>query len=330
MHYHTKSRVCWYRFVWCFLFSILMSVSVFTSGCGKEENTPSGRSGQSSASSTDVENIRDSTPVVLTPEASGEITYEESNAAIDASNASEGYIMLNYTGTNEKVKFQIKTPDGTEYTYLVTETGKYIVYPLSGGNGTYQFTLLEAASAEDNLYAVVFTQSVEVPEVDEFSPYLYPNHFVDFTAGSAAVEKGKELAEDCTSDLDVVSNIYHYVIQNVSYDTQKAESVTYGYTPDVDDTLESGQGICFDYAALMSAMLRSQRIPTKLEVGYVGEAYHAWISCYVDEIGWVDNIIEFDGESWSLIDPTLAANNDSDSVKEYIGDGSHYIIKYTY
>lgn len=100
--------------------------------------------------------------------------------------------------------------------------------------------------------------------------------------------------------------------------------------PDVDETLSSGKGICFDYAALMAAMLRSQRIPTKLQVGYAGEAYHAWISCYVDEIGWVDNIISFDGKDWSLMDPTLAANNDDDTVKDYIGDGSRYIIKYTY
>ena len=92
----------------------------------------------------------------------------------------------------------------------------------------------------------------------------------------------------------------------------------------------SGKGICFDYAALMAAMLRSQRIPTKLQVGYAGEAYHAWISCYVDEIGWVDNMISFDGKDWSLMDPTLAANNDDDTVKDYIGDGSRYIIKYTY
>ena len=48
------------------------------------------------------------------------------------------------------------------------------------------------------------------------------------------------------------------------------------------------KGICFDYAALMTAMLRSQGIPTKLEIGYSGEVYHAWISTYIDEIGWVD------------------------------------------
>ena len=153
---------------------------------------------------------------------------------------------------------------------------------------------------------------------------------MDFDENSKAVKKGEELAAGCGSDLDVVTNIYHYVIENITYDEEKAENVAYGYVPDVDETLSSGKGICFDYAALMAAMLRSQRIPTKLQVGYAGEAYHAWISCYVDEIGWVDNIISFDGKDWSLMDPTLAANNDDDTVKDYIGDGSRYIIKYTY
>lgn len=80
----------------------------------------------------------------------------------------------------------------------------------------------------------------------------------------------------------------------------------------------------------MAAMLRSQSIPTKLVIGYSGNAYHAWTSVYVAEIGWIDNVIEFDGTNWSLIDPTLAANNSAASVKKYIGDGSNYTVKYSY
>lgn len=102
-----------------------------------------------------------------------------------------------------------------------------------------------------------------------------------------------------------MQNIYNFVIKNISYDEEKAQNVSYGYLPNVDDTLASGTGICFDYAALMTAMLRSQNIPTKLEVGYSGDTYHAWISTYVDDKGWVDNIIEFDlgipGRSWILL-----------------------------
>ena len=77
-------------------------------------------------------------------------------------------------------------------------------------------------------------------------------------------------------------------------------------------------------------MLRSQRIPTKLEVGYSGEAYHAWISTYIADIGWIDKIIEFNGNTWTLMDPTLAASNDRSAVGKYIGDGSNYVVKYSY
>ena len=104
---------------------------------------------------------------------------------------------------------------------------------------------------------------------------------------SLSVLKGTELAKECCSDLDVIENIYYFVTQTITYDEEKAQSVTYGYIPNPDETLSLGKGICFDYASLMTAMLRSQQIPTRLEVGYAGEVYHAWISCYVDEIGWV-------------------------------------------
>ena len=46
--------------------------------------------------------------------------------------------------------------------------------------------------------------------------------------------------------------------------------------------------------------------------------------------GWVDNIIEFDGTNWSLMDPTLGASNNKKSVEKYIGDGSNYVVKYSY
>ena len=47
----------------------------------------------------------------------------------------------------------------------------------------------------------------------------------------------------------------------VAYDYDKLEGLPSSYLPDVDETLTTGQGICFDYAALMAAMLPS---PTAL------------------------------------------------------------------
>lgn len=290
--YEQKRR--WQR-IFLFFFLLFLTGVLIPGGCASEgKKSQSGKKGDP----------RDPSAQVLQTEASGEVTYGNDLVVLDASHTADGYVMICYNGSNEKVKLQVTSPDGTEYTYPVTVVGDY---------------------------AVSFTQDLDVQIADEFAPFLHPNYYVNFTADSKCVKKGESLAgKDCYSDLDVVTQIYNFVIKNISYDKKKAENVPYGYTPDPDETLDTGKGICFDYAALMSAMLRSQRIPTKLEVGYSGDVYHAWISCYVDEIGWVDNIIEFDGKNWSIMDPTLAANNSASDVKKYVGNGKNYVTKYTY
>ena len=145
------------------------------------------------------------------------------------------------------------------------------------------------------------------------------------------MKKGAEISAGATDQLGVVSAVYNYVVTNLTYDTAKASSVQSGYLPNVDVVLAQKKGICFDYAALMTAMLRSQDIPTKLVVGYTGNLYHAWINVYLDGQGWVDNIIYFDGNSWKLMDPTFASSaNQSKEIMQYIGNGANYKAKYSY
>ena len=86
----------------------------------------------------------------------------------------------------------------------------------------------------------------------------------------------------------------------------------------------------------MTGMLRSLGVPCKLVTGYVpvgsgATAYHAWISVWSKETGWVDSAIYFDGTNWQRMDPTFASSsNSSASIMKYIGDGSNYSVKYTY
>ena len=84
----------------------------------------------------------------------------------------------------------------------------------------------------------------------------------------------------------------------------------------------------FDYAAVMASMLRCERIPTRLEVGYMGDVYHAWISTYIKDKGWVNGIIEFDGNDWKLMDPTFAST--SSDPKDFLTQTDEYITKYVY
>lgn len=270
---------------------------------------------------------RSNTPQCLTPTAAGIEETHNDVSSIDYSNSSEGYIMAVYTGTNPKVKMQIVSPNGVTYTYNLTSSG-YEAFPLSGGNGNYEIVILENAGG--NSYSYCLTASLNVTLSSEFGPYLYPNQYCSFDSSSKTVAKAKELAESANTDLDVVTNVYNYIIENISYDYDKASTVPSGYVPNVDSTLASGKGICLDYAAVMTSMLRSQRIPTRLEVGYAGSAYHAWISTYISDIGWVNGIVEFDGKNWELMDPTFAASSSEESLREFIGTGSNYQVKYMY
>lgn len=298
---------------------------LFSIGCSGASSAAASPSSSSKNHSDDKQ--RTTRKEYLLPEASGVTVYENDIASIDVSNISEGYFMVKYSGTADKTKLQVTIPDGTVYTYTIT-AGSYEAFPLSGGNGDYQLDILE--HAYDDMYALSLSQSISVAINDEFKPFLYPNQYVWFTPESKAVKYAAELSDASSDDLDYVEQVYNYVTENIKYDEELAETVKSGYLPDIDATMDSQKGICFDYASLMSAMLRSQAVPTKLVVGYSGEAYHAWISVYLKEIGWVDDIIEFDGTNWTLMDPTLGANNRDSAVKKYIGSGNNYMEKFSY
>ena len=41
-------------------------------------------------------------------------------------------------------------------------------------------------------------------------------------------------------------------------------------------------------------------------------------------------MIQFDGKNWSLMDPTFASTTDTEKLKNFIGDGKNYSVKYIY
>lgn len=263
--------------------------------------------------------------------ASGTVTYGNDVTTIDASNLAQGYIMANYTGTCPKVKLQIIGPDSHTSTYNLNSS-EFQAFPLTAGDGSYTVTVNENIQGKD--YIVSYEVNLDVALDDPFSPYLSPSSYVQYNADTSAVELAAELCETAASDLDCVSAVYNYIIENIEYDYDLASQITSGalssYIADIDATLADGKGICLDYAALMACMLRTQRIPTRLEVGYASLSYHAWVSVYLTDVGWVNGIVKFDGSSWSLMDPTFAAGNSEEELKEFIGDGSNYTVRYIY
>lgn len=266
-------------------------------------------------------------PVIREPSADGIAVYGSETVSVDASHIDEGYVMVRYGGDNAKVKLQLEAFGGQAYTYLLSRGGKYEVFPLSSGGGVYSLRVYE--NVKNDTYALVFEQELDVKLKNEFLPFLYPNQYVSFTPNSLAAAVGRQVCTGCAgtgSEADIVRSLYHYVTENISYDEEKAAQVAYGYLPDVDEVLASGKGICFDYAALLAALLRLQGIPAKLEVGYAGDVLHAWVSVYPEDDGWLYGVRLY-GNSWNLLDPTLAACGGGSPL---IGGGNEYKVKYSY
>lgn len=316
------------------LFTVLFLFCFILCSCGGGDDTqtsspsPQGTTNNSQTAATpatqQTAGTRGSTPVSYIGSADGVETYGNDSVTIDTSHKEEGYVMVSYTGSCEKVKFQLTGPNDVTYTYNLH--GGYETFPLTAGNGNYSMGVFE--NIEGTTYSTLFTQSIEVSITDELKPFLYANQYVDFGADSSTAKVGEELAYSANNDIEVVESVYNYIISNFTYDYDKAKTVPKGYLPVVDEILEKKNGICFDYAAVMATMLRTQNIPTRLEVGYMLEEYHAWISIYIEDRGWINGIIEFDGTEWKLMDPTFASS--SRKPQDFIMETDKYTTKYVY
>ena len=254
-----------------------------------------------------------------------ELAVSGNGCKIDISAVEEGYVAVSAV-SQARLKFQVICGEET-YNYDIASDGTPSVFPLSCGDGEYRFRVME--NTTENRYAEKFTLSCSVTMLDEFQPYLRPSDYVSYNRDSLCVRKAAELAADAQSELEVVGAIYKYICKNIDYDTEKAETVQSGYLPDPDETLRTGKGICFDYASLAAAMLRSQGIPTREIIGIVSPdgVYHAWNMFYTTETGWVTVKFQANGCEWTRMDATFAAGGAS---QKFIGDGNNYSDLYRY
>jgi len=268
------------------------------------------------------------------PSADGANIFENEKVLIDYSNCNFGYIMVHFLEeTTRNLMARLSIPSGGTHNFRL-RSGEFIVIPLTHGNGKYKIEIFQSAGG--NAYAEVLSETITVELVDEFAAFLRPNYYVNYHDGSEAIKFAWEMTKSLPEEVEKVAAVYTYVIENVKYDMAFAESASSGgqggYVPDIDRVLREKTGICFDYAVLMTAMLRSQGIPTRLVFGFVGSVYHAWINVYTKDAGWVNGVIFFNGSEWVLMDPTFASAllDENNTLDQFIGDGSNYDVRFTF
>ena len=229
---------------------------------------------------------------VLTPEAPGTAVYAGGGVTIDASNASEGYVMVKCEGIGSRVKVRV-THGGEEYLYNINNLGLYEVLPLQMGSGEYEIKAFQ--QLEGTKYTPIYTASFNAEMPDEDRVFVYPSQYVWYTGEADAVCLSYDLCSGVDDPEEMTRIIYDYLVGHMSYDYDKAADVAsgtlVGYIPDLGEVLAAGKGICFDYAGLLAAMLRAHEIPVRLVIGYLSPdgIYHAWNQVYLEgEWVWMD------------------------------------------
>lgn len=207
------------------------------------------------------------------------------DVTVDISNASQGYIMIRHAGSSKRLKARI-TYAGTDYTYDLNGRGEYEAFPLQFGSGSYQVQVFQ--NTKNTAYSRVYNGSFNASISDQNAAFLCPSQYVWYTPTTHAIAKSFELCDGVEDDMAKAKILYDYVGKNIMYDYVKALSVQAGYLPDIDQTLQTREGICFDYSALLACMLRVQGIPTKLAIGDLVPTgqYHAWNQAYINGV-WV-------------------------------------------
>ncbi len=206
----------------------------------------------------------------------------------DATHTTTGAIGVRFlSGGDARVKTRVQK-DATNYDYDLFGRDTFEYFPLQLGNGDYTVTIFE--HVVDNRYRVVEKQQFASVVKDLLDVFRNSIQTVYWTNDMKTVQKAKTLTATLKTDREKINAVYGFVVRNFKYDYDKIKTLQSTYVPDVDKILADGKGICYDYAAVFAAMLRSSGIPAKLIKGYTDNVkeYHAWNEVWLsDEKRWI-------------------------------------------
>lgn len=93
-----------------------------------------------------------------------------------------------------------------------------------------------------------------------------------------------------SDEIDTVHRLYKYVLQTMTYDSDKAKNKQAKALGAVK-ALKEQKGVCVDYADLFIALCRAKGIPARYLGGVITEDRvttrgHAWVEVYLKSCGW--------------------------------------------
>jgi len=116
----------------------------------------------------------------------------------------------------------------------------------------------------------------------DINEYLKPERMIEVN-DPAIQETAAGIGGD--SRIQIVENIYYYVIKHMEPDTGREKS------SGALQALKTGKGMCLDCCDLFVALCRAKNIPARIVSGYlidyIKRPMHAWVEVYFENMGWV-------------------------------------------
>ncbi|MDD5018268.1 MAG: transglutaminase domain-containing protein [Eubacteriales bacterium] len=202
----------------------------------------------------------------------------------------QGLLRIYYkSDTDAKLKLQVIMGDNT-IVYNLEGGGDIEDFPLQYGDGEYTARIME--NIQDDEYIIAESKTFTVTLADENDVFLNSVQNINWDYDMIPIEDVRYIVCGSLSDgqqddlyLSCAEDLYQYIVDNIEYDQDKIYDLVYDYLPDIQRTYLENTGICYDYASLLAAMLRSINVPAKLVKGYANYSpgvYHAWNEVYIN------------------------------------------------
>lgn len=187
--------------------------------------------------------------------------------------------------------------------------------PIQLGDGSYTVKILQNTSG--NKYKVMDKSTLTVKGSNSLDVYLTSAQPVYWEGKSKLQSLTKSLTQNLKTDKEKVDAFYSYIVNNIKYDSNKINNISTDYVPQLEETIDSKLGICYDYAALFAGMLRSEGIHTKLVKGYKSDMkeYHAWNEVLIDG-NWVTIDTTYDAALNNLKNKPSMYKNSNEYTKQ--------------
>ena len=210
-------------------------------------------------------------------------------------NASKGYITVEYDGSLDKKIIVTVTATGSKETkYYYTIGNEPVNIPLNLGDEAL-YTISVAQNTVGKKYKVIAKKQFKVEVTSPEGRFLVANPKVNYSSSMSCMKEYSKLLAKVNDKKAVVDAVYADMLKKIKYDKAKADNPPVNYEPNLEMIFKGKKGICYDYASMFAAVLRSNGIPTKVCFGYAPEirSLHAWNEVYLNG-EWITVDVTYD------------------------------------